>query len=226
MLRFRELYEIWKRDNSLVRALNDSYVMLEATSLMFRESVASLRESDDGQMRIDIYREDQRINRYQQELRRGVLKHLAVTGGVNLVPGLVLTTVVIDIERIGDYTKNIMELAVAHPRRLSCDAYDQDVRKIETTVRQMFDRVVPVLRTSDKTEARTLVRENVWIRKRCDEIDFGLIRGEVGALSCGDAVAVALYVRYLKRVGAHLLNILSSVINPFDRIGFREEQDG
>ena len=43
-------------------------------------------------------------------------------------------------------------------------------------------------------------------------------------MSSGDAVAVALYVRYLKRVAAHLLNILSSVVNPFERIGYREEE--
>jgi phosphate uptake regulator len=48
-----------------------------------------------------------------------VLKHLAVTGGMNIIPGLILTSVVIDLERIGDYTKNITDLAVAHPRRLS-----------------------------------------------------------------------------------------------------------
>jgi hypothetical protein len=34
---------------------------------------------------------------------------------------------------------------------------------------------------------------------------------------------VALYVRYLKRVGAHLLKILSSVVNPFERIGYRQQ---
>jgi hypothetical protein len=36
---------------------------------------------------------------------------------------------------------------------------------------------------------------------------------------------VALYVRYLKRVTAHLLNILSSVVNPVERIGYREEEE-
>ena len=35
--------------------------------------------------------------------------------------------------------------------------------------------------------------------------------------------AVVLYVRYLKRVGAHLLNILSSVVNPFERTGYKEQ---
>jgi hypothetical protein len=34
-------------------------------------------------------------------------------------------------------------------------------------------------------------------------------------------VTTVLYLRYLKRVSAHLKNIASSVVNPFDRIGFR-----
>ena len=36
-----------------------------------------------------------------------------------------------------------------------------------------------------------------------------------------EAVTTALYVRFLKRISAHLMNIASSVVNPFDRIGFR-----
>ena len=36
-------------------------------------------------------------------------------------------------------------------------------------------------------------------------------------------MATALYIRFLKRISAHLMNIASSVVNPFDRIGFREK---
>ena len=34
---------------------------------------------------------------------------------------------------------------------------------------------------------------------------------------------VALYARYLKRVGGHSHNIVTSVVNPFPRIGYREK---
>jgi hypothetical protein len=34
---------------------------------------------------------------------------------------------------------------------------------------------------------------------------------------------VALYLRYLKRVSAHLKNVATSVVNPYHRIGFREK---
>jgi hypothetical protein len=41
----------------------------------------------------------------------------------------------------------------------------------------------------------------------------------------GHAVTVALYMRYLKRVSAHIKNVATSVVNPYHRIGFREKQD-
>ena len=34
--------------------------------------------------------------------------------------------------------------------------------------------------------------------------------------------SVALYARYLKRIGAHLKNITSSVVNPFESIGYNK----
>lgn len=223
MLRFTEIYEIWRRDSSLKSALKDSRTMLERTNRMFRESVRSLRESEEGKIEVSIYEEDREVNRYQQEVRRKVLHHLAITGGLNAVPGLILVTIVIDIERIGDYTKNIMELAVAHPRKLVGGRFEPDVRKIEIAVGTMFDRIVSILEAMDADAARDLIAESIWIRARCDAIVTDLIKGEEPALSARDAVAVALYVRYLKRVGAHLMNVLSSVVNPFEKIGYRAE---
>jgi phosphate uptake regulator len=225
MLRFREIYEIWRRDNSLRQALNDAHSMLDRTDRMFQESRRSLRESDAGEIGIEIYEEDRRVNRYQQEIRRKVLRYLAITGGINVVPGLVLTSIVIDIERIGDYTKNIAELAVAHPHRLTGGRYEEDLKEIEASVGNIFGQIVSILRSMNTHAARTSIRDNLWIRKRCDEINLDLIRGKEASLSVGDAVAVALYVRYLKRVTAHLLNILSSVVNPVERIGYREEEE-
>jgi phosphate uptake regulator len=223
VIRFRKIYEIWRRDNSLRQALDDHRSMLERTGRMFRESVKSLRESDTGEIGIDVYEEDRMVNHFQREVRRKVLRYLAITGGVNVVPGLILTSIVIDSERIGDYTKNIMELAVVHPRRLTGGRYEGDLTRIEGALANMFERIVPILGGMDTEGARTLIRDTLWIRKRCDEILLELIQGKEALLSSSDAVAVALYVRYLKRVSAHLLNILSSVVNPFERIGYREE---
>ena len=220
---FKELVELWRSDNSLTQALNASRTMLENTSQMFIESVRSLRESDGGEMDINVYEMDQKVNEFEREVRRKVLKHLAITGGVNMIPGLILTSIVIDIERIGDYSKNIMDLAVAHPKRLNCGKFEDDAQKIERDVTQMFRDIVPSLEASDQEAARELRNKNWWMIKRCDEIVDELVKTEYPSLGSTDAVSTALYIRYLKRISAHIMNIASSIINPFEKIGFRED---
>ena len=225
MFSFKEFITLWKTADSLTQALEDSHVMLETTHEMITESVKSLRQSDSAEVAIDIHGMDQTINRYEQLVRRKVLKHLAIAGGVNMIPGLILTSIVIDIERIGDYAKNIKELAVGHPQRLQCGRYDSDIQKIESGVGDIYKRIIPALKTSDADSARAIMNDHWWMLKKCDEIVGDLIKSPDPDLKPNDAIATALYTRYLKRVAAHLMNIASSIVNPFERIGFREESE-
>lgn len=225
MFNFKELIELWRSDNLLTQALNDSHVMLESTQEMFRESVGSLRRSDDGEIKMTVYETDLLVNRYQQEVRKKVLKHLAITGGTNIIPGLILTSIVIDIERLGDYTKNIVDLAIAHPRRLECAIFEDDIVSIETSAGELFDRAIPAVKETDKKTAQELIEGYWWILKKCDEIQTQLIQEADPGCTPGTAVTIALYSRYLKRIAAHLINILTSVVNPFESISFYRERD-
>ncbi len=225
MIRFKELIELWRTANSLTRAFEDSHVMLEITRQMFTVSVQSLRQSDSAEVGVEIYAMDQKINQYEQDVRRNVLKHLAITGGANIIPGLILTSIVIDIERIGDYTKNIKDLAAGHPTRLTGGRYNEDLINLETGVGEVYEKILPMLKSSDSAGARKLMKGHWWILQKCDEIVKELIASPDPEITATDAVATALYTRYLKRIAAHLMNIASSIFNPFERIGFRAEED-
>ena len=219
----RKILDLFQRQNQLQQAFDRSVEMLQADREMFEAAVQSLRERDDTSMSIDIYAKDQMVNAYEREVRRKVFTHLVVTTQNDLQAGLALVTLVIHIERIGDYTKNIVELARNHPSRLTCGSFDGDVRKIETTVKTMFGLLLRGLPGEDESVAREVMSEHWWIARKGDEIVNTLTKREFPELSCLDAVATALYVRYLKRISTHLKTIASSVVNPFDRIGFREE---
>ena len=221
MLKLSQLYEIVRSNNSLNQAIEQSWQMLDRTRAMFGESVRLLREPGDRRPQMNISAEDQLVNEDQRETRRKVFRHLAVTGSLNLRAGLVLTSIVIDIERIGDYTKNIRELADAHPRQLDSGPYDADIRRIEQAVTVLFEGTVSVVRSGHTDGAESLIREHLWIKRRCDEIVRALVATTSSDLPQYDAVTTALYSRYLKRVGAHLMNILSSLTNPFEQIGYR-----
>jgi phosphate uptake regulator len=219
----KEFLELFRKENLLKQAFERSREMLAADQEMFLAATSSLREHDDARIHLDIYAKDQLINAYEREVRRKVLTHLSLASGTNLHAGLVLVSVVIDIERIGDLTKNIVELALRHPGRLNCGPHENSIRKIETTVKTMFSLLIEAVPETDESKAREVMAEHWWISRQADEILDSLIgRNETG-LACKEAVATALYVRFLKRVSAHLMNIASSMVNPFDRIGFRVE---
>ena len=224
MFSFKEFIQLWKTADSLTQALEDSHTMLGTTREMFAASARALRQSHSSEVDIDVYEMDQAINRYEQRVRRKVLKHLAIAGGGNVIPGLVLTSIVIDIERIGDYTKNIKDLAVAHPSKLECGRYESDIERVEKAFDPIYEKIIPALKGSDSKLASAIMADNWWILKKCDEIVGDLISSPDPDLSASDAITTALYVRYLKRIAAHLINVASGIVNPFERIGFREEE--
>jgi phosphate uptake regulator len=223
---FKEFFDLFRKESLLKQAYNRSLEMIREDREMFVEAMRSLREHDDAKIGIDIYAKDQMINAYEREVRRHVLTHLTVAQGQNAHAGLALVSVVVDIERIGDYTKNIVDLALRHPGRLRCGSFEEDVRKIETTVQTMFNLMIEALPSGDVAKAKEVMSEHWWIAKRSDDIMDHLVSNGDEALTASEAVSTALYTRYLKRISAHLMNIASSVVNPFDRIGFRPEEEG
>ena len=76
---------------------------------------------------------DKKINEFERDVRRKVMTHLAIGGKEDIGSGLVLVSVVIDIERIGDYTKNIYDLAVNHPKKLHGGSIEERLSEIEKT---------------------------------------------------------------------------------------------
>lgn len=220
----KEIFDLFRKDNPLKQAFERSREMLRHDQEMFEQAVLSLRQRDDARIAVDVYAKDQMINAYEREVRRKVFTHLAVTGEKDLNAGLVLVSVIIDIERIGDYAKNIVELAVHHPERLDCGPFETDVAKMETTVHTMFRLLLECLPDNDEAKAREIMSEHLWIARKADNRVHNLLEGSGDGLSAREAVATALYIRYLKRISAHLKNVASSVVNPFDRIGYRVER--
>ncbi|MFQ5890695.1 MAG: PhoU domain-containing protein [Gemmatimonadota bacterium] len=220
---FKEFFDIFRKGDQLQQAFDRSHEMLREDREMFESAMRSLREQEDARLDLDIYAKDQLINAYQREVRRKVFTHLTIASGRDLHAGLALVSVVVDIERIGDYTKNIVELALNHPARLKCGRFEDTIRRIETTVKTMFGLLLEALPENDEAKAREVMSEHWWIARRSDEIVDALIQKDEPELPGREAVTTALYVRYLKRVSAHLMDIASSVANPFDRIGFRGE---
>ena len=94
---------------------------------------------------------------------------------------------------------------------------------IEKDIDEKFRNVTEAYATSDENLARELMQQHQDVSKWCDSVITELMTNPPEDISARHAVVLAMYIRYLKRISAHLTNIVSSVVNPFPRIGFRHK---
>lgn len=216
----KDLLRLLKGDSLLDKAFQQSYEMLDITKNMFTEGTNSLRKRDERKLKSTIYDQDKAVNKFEQKVRKNVFKHLTESGMVDVYSGLTLVSIIIDIERLGDYTKNIVDLAQNHKKKLKGGKYEKDLKKIEVAVSNGFTMVRESFENGDINKASDWLIEYEWVNKLCDKHIFDYIKDKDDTVTSCDAVTLALYFRYLKRVNSHLRNIASSVVNPFDKIGF------
>jgi len=221
---FEKFKELFGSENLLDSAFEVTLTMLEFDFKMYNASRRTLRESDTDKLPFDIKKTDRKINKFEREVRRKVLTHLTIAGPQNLAPGLALVTIVTDVERIGDYTKNIYDLARKHKQKLSGGTWEEQLQQIEVVIHENFRQTTDVLKEQSRELARKVMRVEDETSKLSDWIVGEILSTKEGDLKVADAVTLAMYCRFLKRINCHLTNIASSIVNPFPRIGFREKR--
>ena len=217
---YKDILKVFKINSLLDDAFNRSYEMIEVTGSMFDQVIMRLRKDQNHQYSFDIRDKDIAVNKFERQVRRDVFNHLCVSGLDDLNSGLVLVSIIIDIERIGDYTKNMVELSENLHGVLQDTKYEEDLRRIEEAIRDSFSRVRKDFENGDAADSQKMLNDYAWINKLCDQHVFEIINDENEKGSPGKSVALVLYFRYLKRINSHLRNIATSIVNPFHRIGF------
>lgn len=221
---WKNLVNLWRSNDLLKQAWDQSFEMLKIDQEMFFEAVEGLRYTNSNKINEDVRNKDKLINQYEQEVRKKVMMHCSINPAAGLAEGMALISIVIDIERIGDYTKNMVDLAMKHPKKLSGGIFEEDLVKIEAAVKDTFIKMREFLETSDQEKTMALIKKYKWVNPLCDTCMAGLIEQKDDTLSPGSSAALALYFRWLKRIYSHLRNIGTSIVNPFDKIGFKPKK--
>ena len=221
---FKKWLAIFKKDSLIDRAYLRSFKMMDITRSMYIEAKESLRQREDNEIDLKLKETDKEVNSFEREVRRMVFKHLTVTGTANLPQGFILVSIIIDIERIGDYAKNMIELALDHPGKLHGGEFEDKVIRIEEALEDNFSLTSKCFKEGNESIAFELLKKYAWVNDACDEIVEALVKKKDVDLRPGDSAALVLYTRWLKRINSHLRNITTSVVNPFDRIGFEPKK--
>ena len=221
---FKDLVNIWKSEDSLSQAWASSNEMLTLSHVMFTDAIDALRSGEKNKVIKSIKQRDTDINEYHRDIRKKVVTYYSISKDVtNIHSGLVLINMVVDIERVGDYTKNILDLAKHYPEKLISENISDDLRVIERAVIGRFRDTIRAVEKMDEEIAKDLIKS---YRNDLGKLSDSLVASSIsGNLQIGEehkASSMVLYARYLKRIGAHLKNITSVVVNPFESVGYKK----
>ena len=221
---FREIVNLWKSEDLLSQAWDESYKMMMLSNEMFTQAIKYLREGENDETIRMLKKRDVEINTFQRDVRKKVVTHYAISQDIDDLPnGLVLLNMVVDVERLGDYTKNILDLALNHPNIIKSEEFSEDLYHVEQEVISRFGKTIEAIHTQDANVARSMmVSYKETLTSVSDDIVNGCISGEITLGDESKTVSLALYARYLKRIGAHLKNITTVLINPFDAVGYKQ----
>ena len=219
---FYKLYSVLKKENLLEQSFSKTMLSVKILSEMNTYALNSIRH-DELDKDFNIYTKDKEINNIERKIRRNSLTHLAVNDQEDLNAVLILLTIVHDFERIGDYLKNIYEISLKLENKLEYGSNESIVVDAEQTIKDVFEKLSDNFREIEKDEARTFIDKlNICKKAMNDLIDDIVDDSESSKRSSKELIISVMYLRFLKRIMSHQANILSSFVNPFDRIGFDE----
>lgn len=220
---FKKFFDTLKKKTLTEQIVEKSVVSITLGKQMYLDAKTALRTSDNVDLARKVLEEDKIINKSERSIRRKLLTHFALTDKIDIGSGFAISSIVIDIERIGDYAKNIADLAILMDGKYSGHSYENRIKIVEDEIEQMFDKTIKAFENDDESMAREVIDlYKKQISNECSAIKDSIIKEEE-KLSKSDAVVTALYMRNLKRIGAHLFNISTSVLNPFPRIGYKNK---
>ncbi len=225
----KQFFKMLSNQDLLTQALNDTHEMAEislrlyelATDLTFSDLNRKVTAEDIENVR----KKDFLLNHFEKSIRKKVFEHIAINDKEEqqLSTAFILTTIVNNFERIGDYSKNISEIAEIK-QMLKDEEWNKVLIECSKKIKGVFRDTLSAFKNADYDLARKVIDTHYEIKSRIND-DLVVIATKEPPLQVNYA-AYALYLRYLKRISSHLMNIATSITNPIDKIGYYVGDEG
>lgn len=214
----RELIQAWRGKDLLSRMLVEFQDMLARTEWMFGAvSDVLLRKRKPAELQEEIYRTDKDVNEAERRIRRQIVEHLSVRPDADVPAALVLMSIVKDAERVGDYCKNIFEVACMYTMDMNHGRYIGPFQETRSRIAELFVRVRNAFARSDEAEARQVIADAETLAGWCDDRINDFFHD---TLTTQQAVAYTLLARYFKRIASHLKNVASAIVSTVEELDY------
>ena len=183
-----------------------------------RAGAAALKDRDVDQAEA-VRRADKLVDDLEEKITQECARVLALRqpAASDLRTVLTVMKVATNLERIGDYAKNIFDLTKvgldleAGPREAALVPLKDKISKLLVRAHGLFER-------QDTAKAREFLSEVVELEDECDAAVEELLR-----LSGRNTSPAVLTYRYFKRVISHIGNVVTSLVVPLDKLDYFDE---
>lgn len=214
---FQQLFGSGRRSKLVEAAFEDVSRMLRQSARMLDHSLAALL--DNQELDVDLDDMDDVVDEGERMVRRTILEHLSINPRQDLVASLILVSMVQDAERIGDFSRGLAEVVgLAQSRREG--EFAVELRALADRLRPMFAVCEEAFRKDDTDLAARVVSGHLALKQALIEYTKRVAASD---LSADMAIVYAGAARILRRISAHLSNIASTVVQPYDRIRHGDE---
>ena len=211
----KRLFQAIRSQGVMAEAEDKTRQMFALAKTQFTASVQALLEQKKPDF--DLYAKDREINRLVVEIRKRLIERFSVASQ-DVGTGLVLLKVINDIERVGDYTKNLLDLFNMIKKPLPESRYCRRLKELFPKIEGFFEKAETAIFDGSQEDARQVMEGAQEVNKVCKESLREMLEDEK---ICGaDAIACALAYRYFRRVAGHLKNVASAAVNPYSHIGY------
>lgn len=218
---FKELWLILRGDDTSGEIGEDFAQMLGIAQRMLLDAseIYWSERPEAGAIR-PLYASDIQVNRLQRQIRKRLVSHLGVGSSIDVPYGLLIMSLAKDVERLGDYAKNLAEAATIRRQPFPEGECLEELQSIRLEVEELVQRSHDAYLESDVELCKALIKKGRAVSRRCDRLIEKIAESDYQA---SVAVAMALGARYYKRIEAHLLNLLSGVVMPLHKLDYYDE---
>lgn len=216
---FRELLALFQAESQERHIAEDLDCMLQESARIVKlAGDAYLRRTLEVPTADSLKHRDKTINKLQRQLRKKAFgEAVGDPGKVSLPFCLSVMNVVKDVERIGDYAKDLATLTeVAGPV-----SGEEQLAELASRTDVFVDRLSPVMREDDQMEAVRLIESGKRLRRDLQALQQARLTATPEAHTASQTLALQFYVRIV----SHGLNVLSTLVTPLHHMDYVGKKD-
>ena len=163
----------------------------------------------------DILENEPKLDNYDAEIRDAVITLITLRSPVAVDLRDILTSLRIstDLERLGDYAKNIA-MRVATLEEIPDTSVKNDILRLLNLVQVQLKKVIDAYVSKDLTKAKEVIKNDIEIDKTYNAIYekiVDVIKGKVSKLRLLTYTKLLFAIKTLERAGDHIENVAEEI---------------